>query len=138
MAQLASQKLLFPQEIEVWYVLPAIRKAFAIGLISAGLSQKKVAKLMGVTEAAISQYKTHKRAHEASINDEITHEVKKSIPTIIKTPELLFQEMMRVNNFIKSSGLFCKIHRSKSPTPEGCEKVCAYGNFNTHAGGFHG
>ena len=131
-----SQKLLFPQEIEVWYVLPALRKAFAMNLIKAGLPQKKIAQLMGITEAAISQYKNDKRANDTSISNEITEEVQKSIPLILKTPEILFHEMMRVNNFIKSSGLFCKIHRSKSPTPDGCEKLCIYGSHN--AGGFHG
>ena len=142
-AQESHQKLLFPQEIEVWVVLPAIRKAFAIGLINTGLSQKKVAQMLGITEAAVSQYKSNKRAQETNITKEIADEVKHSIPKIIETPQILFQEMMRVSNFIKSSGLFCRIHRSKSSTPDGCEKLCAYGSHanstnNTNAGVHHG
>ena len=132
-----TQKLLFPQEIEVWVVLPALRKAFAVHLIKAGMPQKKVAQLMGVTEAAVSQYKNGKRAHETAITGELSVEVSKSIPQILKNPKILFQEMMRVNHFIKTSGLFCKIHRLKSQTPDGCENMCAYGG-HASTGVHHG
>ena len=124
---LLKQKLLFPQEIEVWYVLPAIRKAFATSLITAGKPQKEIAAMMGLTEAAISQYKKDKRAHELQ---EIKAEVEKSVPRILQDSQQLFPEMMRINEYIKSSGLFCKLHRSKSYTPEGCEKVCSYGGLH--------
>ena len=50
------------QELEVWYILPAIRKAFAIEMIRQGIPQKRIAVLLGVTSAAISQYKNDKRA----------------------------------------------------------------------------
>ena len=66
-----SQKMMLPQEIEVWYMLPAIRKEFALTLIRHELSQKEVAKLLGVTEAAVSQYKSEKRAHGLEFNEHI-------------------------------------------------------------------
>ncbi|HLC75263.1 MAG TPA: transcriptional regulator [Candidatus Nanoarchaeia archaeon] len=133
MLPLLKQKLLFPQEIEVWYILPAIRKAFALELIKAGRPQKYIAQLMGITEAAISQYKSDKRAH-IELTDEIHGLIKSSIAAIT-TPEQMFAEMMKIDRQIKDSGLFCKIHRSKSPTPDGCEKMCAYG---ANSGGAHG
>ena len=40
------KKLIFPQEIEVWYVLPAIRKQLALELIKQGLTQSQVSKLL--------------------------------------------------------------------------------------------
>ena len=46
-----------PQEIEVWYVIPAIRKQLAKALVGEHkLPQKQVADIMGVSSAAISQY----------------------------------------------------------------------------------
>ena len=129
--QLSQQKLLFPQEIEVWYVLPAIRKALTLELIKAGKSQKDAAKLLGITEAAVSHYKKNKRAHDFSLS-ELEPEVRKSVDSIIHNPSMLFSEIMRINEHIKTSGLFCRIHRSKSWTPENCEKICTYG------GGSHG
>ena len=44
-----------PQEIEVWDILPAIRKAFAkIFVEDFKLSQKKTAELLQLTEPAVS------------------------------------------------------------------------------------
>ncbi|MBI4153131.1 transcriptional regulator [Candidatus Woesearchaeota archaeon] len=119
-----SQKLIFPQEIEVWYVLPAIRKAFAIELIRCGLSQKNVAHILGVTEAAISQYKKEKRAHNLIFNEAIDGEIKKSAGSLRDKPETIFKEMMRINKLVKTTGLFCELHRSKCATPDDCETAC--------------
>src|SRR3989338_2742042 len=115
-----ANKLLFPQEIEVWYVLPAIRKAFAIEMIKQGNSQKKIAQLMGITEAAISQYKSDKRAH-IPLTDEIKKEVEKRAKDIT-TQEQMVSEMMKIEQKMKQSGNFCQIHPSKTWTPNGCEK----------------
>ena len=37
-----SMKL--PQEIDVWYIIPAIRREFAKGLLKKGLKQREIAK----------------------------------------------------------------------------------------------
>jgi|SRR3989344_2400819 len=119
-----GKKLIFPQEIEVWYVIPAIRKAFALELIKAGLPQKKIAQMLDVTEAAITQYKNEKRAQQVVFNEAITAEIKKSALTLRNTPEALFQEIMRIGKLVKSTGLFCELHRSKCATPNECETTC--------------
>ena len=119
-----SQKLIFPQEIEVWYVLPAIRKAFALELIKSGLPQKNVAHILGVTGAAISQYKKEKRAHNLIFNETIDAEIKKSALLLIDKPDTIFQEMMKINKLVKTTGLFCELHRSKCTTPDDCEATC--------------
>ena len=119
-----GKKLIFPQEIEVWYVIPAIRKAFALELIKAGLPQKKIAQMLDVTEAAITQYKNEKRAQQVVFNEAITAEIKKSALTLRNTPEALFQEIMRIGKLVKSTGLFCELHRSKCATPDECETTC--------------
>ena len=61
-----------PQEIEVWYVIPAIRREFAKGLIKKGLKQREVARMLGVTDAAVSQYFSSKRGSEVRFNQRIT------------------------------------------------------------------
>lgn len=119
-----GQKLIFPQEIEVWYVLPAIRKAFALELIKSGLAQKNVAHILGVTEAAISQYKKEKRAQNLVFNAVIDAEIKNSVLMLRDKPETIFKEMMRINKLVKTSGLFCELHRSKCATPDDCEAAC--------------
>lgn len=51
-----------PCEFSVWYVLPSLRRELALALISEhGLSQRRTADLLGLTEAAVSQYVHGKR-----------------------------------------------------------------------------
>lgn len=67
-----SEKI--PCEIATWYILPVIRKELAILLVkNHGMSQKKTASLLGVTDAAVSQYLSKKRgkANFYEINENI-------------------------------------------------------------------
>ncbi len=52
-----------PQEIEVWYIIPAIRKELARCLIQDHkITYEKTGNIMGITKSAISQYIRNKRA----------------------------------------------------------------------------
>jgi len=104
-------KLIFPQEIEVWYILPLIRKKVALKLVDSGLSQKKVAQMMSITEAAVSQYKKKKRAKEDFFDKEMEKELEKSVKNIIKDNNCLADEIIRLNNLSKTKGIVCKIYR---------------------------
>ena len=59
---------LLPQEIEVWYLIPSIRRELTKILISKGKNQKEVSKILGLTESAVSQYLNGKRADEVNFN----------------------------------------------------------------------
>jgi len=107
-------KLIFPQEIEVWYILPAIRKKIALKLIEK-MPQKDVAKLMCITPAAVSQYKKKKRAKVEIFDKEMEQELEKSIEKIIKNHKSLANEIIYLNNQIKKKGIVCKIYN----------KICA-------------
>ena len=72
-----------PQEIEVWYVIPAIRRELAKAMINTGLTQKEIAKIMGITEAAVSQYIHSKRAKEIAFSKKVLEEIKISAEKII-------------------------------------------------------
>ena len=53
-----------PCEIITWYVLPVIRKELAVLLVkNHNMSQKEAASLLGVTDAAVSQYLSKKRGN---------------------------------------------------------------------------
>jgi hypothetical protein len=118
------EKLVFPQEIEVWYVLPAIRSEFAKALVEQGLAQKDIASILGVTEAAISQYKKDKRAKDVEFNLFVKRMVKDAAKRVSAQPQRIFGEIMAINDYLKKSGVFCQIHRQKSATPDGCEHAC--------------
>ena len=44
------------QEIEVRDIIPAIRREYAKAFVSIGFSQRKTAKILNLTEAAVSNY----------------------------------------------------------------------------------
>ena len=121
-------KLIFPQEVEVWYVLPAIRKRLAMGLIDKGMSQKEVARVMSLTEAAISQYKKEKRARADFLGTTFNPDISAAVNHIFTNNQLFFSEVMKLNNQIKNSGVLCDLHKkivSVELPCDSCElKVC--------------
>ena len=73
-----------PQEIEVRYILPAIRRELArIFIHEHKMSQKNAAKILGLTEAAVSQYQHSKRAKEVVFSNEVVSEIKKSAERVL-------------------------------------------------------
>jgi predicted transcriptional regulator len=105
------RKVTYPQEIEVWYVLPAIRKQIALALIKKGMSQKEIAKIMNVTEASISHYKKSKRATEDILETpKIKEQITLAIDRIVNDNSALTSEVLHLNKFVKDSGLLCKIY----------------------------
>jgi predicted transcriptional regulator len=68
----------------VWYLLPLIRKEFAKSLIKDhGLTQRKAAEKLGITEAAVSQYVSKKRGDLKVTDPMIRREIKESTKRII-------------------------------------------------------
>ena len=79
------QKTTMPQEIEVWYLIPAIRKELARTLVSDhGLNQKKVSEILGMTEAAVSQYLNKKRASRIKFSKKESEIIKKSAEKLLE------------------------------------------------------
>ena len=114
-----------PQEIEVWYVIPAIRRELAKILVKDfKKSQKECAALLGITEAAVSQYLSQKRAKEVIFGRNTVKEIKKAAERIIKEGEVLMEEIYRLTAMVKVSKLLCDVHRKHDKTlPKGCD-VC--------------
>ena len=108
------QKLIYPQEVEVWFVLPALRKKLCLKLIEKGLSQKEVSQMMNSTPASISQYVKHKRAMEKLFDKELDNEIEKSAVRLVKKKDKLNAEIMRLNEIVKSNGVICQVHKSRS------------------------
>jgi uncharacterized protein len=106
-----------PQELEVRYILPAIRRELAKALIEKHkLSQKETAKLLGLTEAAVSQYLHSKRAKEVIFSEEVVDEILKSAETILneKTRQKVMSETFRISSLAKVKHILCDLHRAQS------------------------
>lgn len=99
-----------PQEIEVWYVIPAIRRELARVLVEKhNMKQKDIAKLLGTTEAAISQYLHNKRAQEIQFSQEMKKEVEIAAKLIVKDSKRAVSEILRLVNLAKKQGFACDL-----------------------------
>ncbi len=116
-----------PQEIEVRYILPAIRRELAKVFISEHKkSQKQAANILGLTEAAVSQYIHSKRAKEVVFSENIVNEIKVSADRILadkNNRQRLIAEMYRISNLTTVRQILCDIHRAQSKELEHCN-VC--------------
>lgn len=91
-----------PQEIEVWYIIPAIRRELAKCLIKEyGLTYEKVGGILGISKAAISQYLKNKRAAKIKLHEKALHEVCNSCSKITKGKSNAVDEITRVLKLIR-------------------------------------
>jgi len=116
-----------PQEIEVRYILPAIRRELAkLFIAEHKLSQKEAAGVLGLTEAAVSQYQHYKRAKEVIFSNEVVNEIRVSADRILadrKNKQRLIAEMYRISSLTTVRQILCDIHRHQSKELENCS-IC--------------
>jgi predicted transcriptional regulator len=151
--QIKRRTWMMPQEVEVWYVLPAIRREIAkvmktkevprIGddnkLRHHRITQKEIAKMLGVTEPAITQYLLKKRGmrsrgDQVVIPERFMKEIEKSADTMIAVfeksqneddlYEIMTREVNRVIDVIRNDGAMCDIHRQFSTHVKGTCSAC--------------
>ena len=146
--QIKKRTWMMPQEVEVWYVLPALRRELAKIMKTKTVSrvdedgkkrehkitQKEIAKMLGVTEPAITQYLLKKkgrrsRGDQVAIPVKFLTEIEKSADAMIEQFEKLganddmFETMTReINRMIKvirDDGTMCDFHRQFSAHVKG-------------------
>ena len=101
---------LLPQEIEVWYIIPAIRKELAKLLTkNHELSYERAGVILGISKAAVSQYLSNKRANKIKLSSEVKEEIAKSAELISKNPKSAMFEMQRILKFMKDKKCSCDI-----------------------------
>lgn len=96
-----------PCEEYRWTVLPFIRKELACSITKKhGICQKDAAKLLGLTPAALSQYKCNKRGHYCSKESVLIEEIDDSAEKILdKGNEIVVSEICRICKFISSNDI---------------------------------
>ena len=112
-------RLLHPQEVEVFYILPTLRKYFAIYMKERGLKQKEIAELLQIESATVSQYVNEKRANKIHFEENILSEIKLSTERITDKLSLL-REVQRLLKMIRETKALCTIHHAFSQLPETC------------------
>jgi len=114
--------LLHPQEIEVFYILPALRRHLVVFMKERGLKQKEIAKLLEIQDATVSQYVNEKRGHQIEFTGTILEEIQASAGRISNQATLLM-EMQRLLKLIRENKVLCEIHHKFSAVPAGCDPL---------------
>jgi predicted transcriptional regulator len=113
---------ILPEELAVKSALPAIRASIAKTLMTKyGLTQMRVAELLGVTQTAISYYISNKRGAAAQESIQ-ADEIKK---TVIEISSMLVQKeidrravatkLTEALRYIKRNRLLCDVHKQYEP-----------------------
>ncbi|MEK6903095.1 MAG: hypothetical protein AABW64_00430 [Nanoarchaeota archaeon] len=114
-----KQQFLYPQEIEVFYIIPAVKRELATAFKEQGKKQKDIAKLLHTEEATISQYMHNKRGSHIKFPAVFKAEVKKSMAKIHDEISLL-KETQYLLKYVRTSGILCQAHKQFSPVPNKC------------------
>jgi len=100
---------ILPQEIEVWYIIPAIRRDITKILVKDyGISYDKVGNILGISKAAVSQYLNNKRAAKIKLHEKAFEEIKKSCKKIIDRKSDSTKEIQRLLEVIRKKHWHCK------------------------------
>jgi len=121
---------MMPQEVEVWYVLPALRRELALIMIEAGRPQKEIAKMLGITEPAVSQYKLRRsetprsRGDQIEIPEDMKPYIRRAAERIMEAwdnrgdKEYIYEDMtrefVRLLAILRKAGVICEVHRQHS------------------------
>lgn len=111
-----------PQEVEVFYILPAIRSRMAAAMKEQGKSQKEIAGLLHVQESTISQYLSAKRGKDVKFKDNTDKRIAIAVRSI-RTKEDLVRETQTILELVKKDKTICEIHRAVADVKAGCD-VC--------------
>jgi len=114
-----------PQEIEVWYVIPALRSSIARCLISDfDASYEKVGNILGVSRAAISQYVKGKRAAKIKLPKELEPKIMATCKILGKDKTKAVDEIDKLLNLMRTKGLiFSVCGKLKEGTLGDCNEI---------------
>ena len=118
-----------PCQITQWYLLPAISAELVREMKRLGVKQAEIARMMGVTPAAVSQYVKGKRGKviqfDAGVRKLITSSAKRIASTGI-SDEDLSREICELCIQARKSKTVCDFHKSMGGVRDDC-KLCVGG-----------
>lgn len=121
-----------PQEIETWYIIPALRREIARELIEHhDLSYEEAGGLLGISKAAVSQYLNGKRAAKIRLPSQIFPALKSSCVKIVKKKSNSATEIQKLLGLMHTKKLRCEVCKSvKDGTLDGCKELqFSQGNY---------
>ena len=110
------------QELEVWYIIPAIRKELAKAMLNTGLKQVEIAKKLGLTKAAVNQYFSDKRGSGVKFNSDIKEKIKIAANNINNEFDSV-RYIQSLINLTREEKVACQVHKKMNKEFQGCN-VC--------------
>ncbi len=113
-----------PCEIIVADVIPRMRALLARELISRGHSQVATARMLGITQPAVSQYlkKARSKRVAALETEELKGKIKGIADRVVKHNNANV-ELCKLCRYLRKRGSFCALHRKKEKVPSSC-RMC--------------
>ena len=112
-----------PQEVQVWFILPALRRQLAIGLKKEGMTQREIASKLNITESAISQYFRKKRGEEIRFSEDMFSEIAGSADAIAHRKVDVKTEIQRLMKKISETRFICTVCNEFTDSEKDCE-IC--------------
>lgn len=112
-----------PCELMVLHVLPRIRALVAEELVNArGVSQVRVAEILGITQPAVSQYlrKARSKSVRALEDDPKIGRELSRIAMIAADGKDISTDVCRLCHKLRTSKALCSLHRSVAVVPKAC------------------
>ncbi|MFC1768576.1 transcriptional regulator [Nanoarchaeota archaeon] len=116
--------ILMPQEIEVWYIIPAVRKELVKALREKGLKQKDIANKLDLTESAVSQYLKEKRGSGVDFGKQLEAHIKKEAEKIANGKANPMEVIQKIVSMLSVKKIMCDIHKSKTKGISGKCDIC--------------
>ncbi len=119
-------RFLQPQEIEAFYVIPTIRKEFArVMKEKYNISQREIAEILGISEAAVSQYFKNKRGYHVDLekHQHIIKVIEQEVHDVLHHQKSIIIAIQTVVNIIRNSKLLCTIHMEYGIVDPECD-IC--------------
>jgi len=114
--------MLVPCEVAVRCVLPAVRAMIAKELmVKHRLNQVETAKLLGVSQPAISLYFTERRGKAIDLENEsdiasLIENLAASLASGNSSLKYIISAFCEICTTIREKGLMCKLHKTLDPT----------------------
>ena len=99
-----------PQEIEVWYLIPYFRKKISVVLAKKGWKQKDIAKVFGISEAAVTNYIQEKRGSKVTLPANSAKAIEMAAEKIVNGKDST-KVLYDLCEEFKNSRDRCKIHK---------------------------
>ena len=115
-----------PQEIEVWYLIPGIRRELAKTLLEKhNMNQKQISEILGITESAVSQYLKAKRGSELKFEKNDLELIKQAANRIIDQKTETNKEIYNLCIKFRGSDSLCNFHRCQDRSVKtDCDMCC--------------